>query len=187
MKVVGVEGEYLEGCFFFDIYLFISSELDFDLFQCVYDVMVVVFEEEWVNCVFDFFYDFFYEVLIMVFIVECEIGVIYEWVQVVGVFVWCLQKGMCLQIDLIVIYGMGDKYKGCIGKWDLCIYMFYNIYWIDGLLLMLIVLFGWEVIYVVLYLVDGDVLYFVVWGDGIYKFFWILVEYQKVVCEFQFN
>lgn len=147
--------------------------------------MQIIFVKEWDGCSQDLFYCDVYQVLIMVLLVEKEIGVLEECLQIVGVFVCCLQCGMLLQIDLMVIYGMGECYNGKIICVDLCELIFYNIYVVLGMLLILIVLVGCEVICVVLYLVEGEILYFVVCGDGSYVFFSSLDEYNKVVCEYQ--
>lgn len=176
---------YLEGLFFFDIYFFVKGVSDMQVYKQVFVFMSKKFNEVWVWCDLLLLYCMFYEVLIMVFIVEKEIGQKFECGMVVGVFVNCLCIGMLLQIDLIVIYGMGDCYQGKICKVDLFIDIFYNIYMCVGLLFMLIVLFGVVLLVVVLNLDKIEVLYFVVCGDGISYFFSNLNEYNQVVNCYQ--
>ncbi len=187
MKAVGAEGEHPEGRFFPDTYLFSSSESDLDLLQRAYDTMATALEEEWANRAPDLPYDSPYEALIMASIVERETGATHEREQVAGVFVRRLQKGMRLQTDPTVIYGMGDSYKGRIGKRDLRTYTPYNTYRIDGLPPTPIALPGREAIHAALHPDDGDALYFVARGDGTHKFSRTLAEHQKAVREFQLN
>lgn len=187
MKAVGAEGEHPEGRFFPDTYLFTSSESDLDLLQRAYDAMAAALEEEWANRAPDLPYDSPYEALIMASIVERETGATHERAQVAGVFVRRLQKGMRLQTDPTVIYGMGDKYQGRIGKRDLRTYTPYNTYRIDGLPPTPIALPGREAIHAALHPADGDALYFVARGDGTHKFSRTLAEHQKAVREFQLN
>lgn len=85
-------------------------------------------------------------------------------------------------MDLMVIYGMGEIYDGNICKKDLCVCILYNIYVINGLFLMFIVMFGEVLIYVVFNFEQSDYFYFVVSGEGGYNFFKIFVDYNCVVC-----
>ncbi|AOY87304.1 BCR, YceG family protein [Marinobacter salinus] len=187
MAAMGAEGEHPEGRFFPDTYLFTSSESDLDLLKRAFDKMSAVLQEEWVGREEGLPYDSAYEALIMASIVERETGVPHERDQVAGVFVRRLQKGMRLQTDPTVIYGMGDKYKGRIGSRDLRTYTPYNTYRINGLPPTPIALPGREAIHASLHPDDGKALYFVARGDGSHKFSQTLAEHQKAVREFQLN
>ncbi len=187
MVAMGAEGEHPEGRFFPDTYLFASSESDLDLLKRSFSRMEAVLAEEWANREEGLPYDSPYEALIMASIVERETGVPHERDEVAGVFVRRLQKGMRLQTDPTVIYGMGDKYQGRIGSRDLRAYTPYNTYRIDGLPPTPIALPGQEAIHAALHPDDGDSLYFVARGDGTHKFSRTLAEHQKAVREFQLN
>lgn len=187
MTAMGAEGEHPEGRFFPDTYLFISSESDLDLLKRAFDKMNTVLDEEWAAREEGLPYDSAYEALIMASIVERETGAPHERGQVAGVFVRRLQKGMRLQTDPTVIYGMGDKYKGRIGSRDLRAYTAYNTYRIDGLPPTPIALPGREAIHASLHPDDGNALFFVARGDGTHKFSRTLAEHQKAVREFQLN
>lgn len=187
MKAVGAEGEHPEGRFFPDTYLFTGSESDLDLLRRSFQRMENVLGEEWENREEGLPYDSAYEALIMASIVERETGAPHEREQVAGVFVRRLQKPMRLQTDPTVIYGMGDKYKGRIGRRDLRTHTPYNTYRIDGLPPTPIALPGREAIHASLHPGSGKALYFVARGDGTHKFSNTLAEHQKAVRAFQLN
>lgn len=187
MQAVGAEGEHPEGRFFPDTYAFTSQETDLDLLQRAFDRMESVLQEEWQNRAEGLPYDTPYEALIMASIVERETGVPYERGEIAGVFVRRLQKGMRLQTDPTIIYGMGDRYEGRITSRDLRTHTPYNTYRIDGLPPTPIALPGHGAIHASLNPEDGDSLYFVARGDGSHKFSRTLAEHQKAVREFQLN
>lgn len=187
MAAVGAEGEHPEGRFFPDTYAFTSSESDLDLLKRAFNRMETVLAEEWSAREEGLPYDSPYEALIMASIVERETGAPHERDQVAGVFVRRLHKGMRLQTDPTVIYGMGDSYQGRIGRKDLRTYTPYNTYRINGLPPTPIALPGRESIHAALHPDKGDALYFVARGDGTHKFSRTLSEHQKAVREFQLN
>jgi len=187
MKAMGAEGEHPEGRFFPDTYLYTRSDSDLDLLRRAFDRMTSVLEQEWAAREEGLPYESPYEALIMASIVERETGAPEERQQVAGVFVRRLQKGMRLQTDPTVIYGMGKDYKGRIRSRDLRTYTPYNTYRIDGLPPTPIALPGRDSIHAALHPDDGKALYFVARGDGTHKFSRTLAEHQKAVREFQLN
>jgi len=187
MEAMGAEGEHPEGRFFPDTYLFTSSESDLDLLRRAFQRMEDVLAAEWASKAESLPYDSPYEALIMASIVERETGAAHEREKVAGVFVRRLKKGMRLQTDPTVIYGMGEKYQGRITRRDLQTRTDYNTYRIDGLPPTPIALPGQEAIHAALNPADGDALYFVARGDGTHKFSRTLQEHQKAVREFQLN
>jgi len=187
MAAVGAEDQHPEGWFFPDTYMFSSSESDLDILKRAHNRMVSVLEEEWQSRAEGLPYDTPYEALIMASIVERETGVPWERGEVAGVFVRRLQKGMRLQTDPTVIYGMGDQYQGRIRRSDLQTYTPYNTYRINGLPPTPIALPGRDSVHAALHPEDGDTLYFVARGDGSHKFSRTLAEHQKAVREYQLN
>lgn len=187
MKAVGAEGEHPEGRFFPDTYAFTRSETDLDLLRRSFERMEQVLAEEWDSRAEELPYDSPYEALIMASIVERETGAPGERGEVAGVFVRRLQKGMRLQTDPTVIYGMGDRYVGRITRRDLQRHTPYNTYRIGGLPPTPIALPGREAIHAALNPEEGESLYFVARGDGTHKFSRTLSEHQKAVREFQLN
>jgi UPF0755 protein len=187
MTAVGAEGEHPEGWFFPDTYLFISSNSDLDVLQRSFDRMQSVLAEEWAARAADLPYKTPYEALIMASIVERETGAAHERKQVAGVFVRRMHKGMRLQTDPTVIYGMGDQYKGRITRKDLQTHTPYNTYRIDGLPPTPIALAGREAIHAALQPADGKALFFVARGDGTHTFSHTLAQHQRAVRQFQLN
>ncbi|MBE0484620.1 endolytic transglycosylase MltG [Marinobacter sp.] len=187
MAAVGAEDQHPEGWFFPDTYMFSGSESDLDILKRAYNRMVTVLDEEWQNRAEGLPYDSPYEALIMASIVERETGVPWERQEVAGVFVRRLHKGMRLQTDPTVIYGMGDQYEGRIRRSDLRTYTPYNTYRINGLPPTPIALSGRDSIHAALHPDDGDTLYFVARGDGSHKFSRTLAEHQQAVREYQLN
>jgi UPF0755 protein len=187
MAAMGAEGSHPEGRFFPDTYLYTSLETDLDLYNRAFSKMEKVLEEEWESRSEDLPYKTPYEALIMASIVERETGAAHERAEVAGVFVRRLQKGMRLQTDPTVIYGMGDQYKGRITRKDLRTRTEYNTYRINGLPPTPIALSGREAIHASLHPAEGDALYFVARGDGTHKFSRTLAEHQEAVRKFQLN
>jgi len=187
MAAVGAEGAHPEGRFFPDTYLYTSNETDLDLYQRAFSKMERVLAQEWENRSEDLPYDNSYQALIMASIVERETGAPHERNEVSGVFVRRLDKGMRLQTDPTVIYGMGDQYKGRITRKDLRADTEYNTYRISGLPPTPIALPGREAIHASLHPAAGDTLYFVARGDGTHRFSKTLAEHQEAVRQFQLN
>lgn len=187
MAAMGAAEEHPEGRFFPDTYLYTSLETDLDLYKRAFSRMEQVLAQEWENRSEGLPYDRPYEALIMASIVERETGAAHERAEVAGVFVRRLQKGMRLQTDPTVIYGMGDRYQGRITRKDLRTYTDYNTYRIDGLPPTPIALPGREAIHAALHPAEGDALFFVARGDGTHKFSRTLAEHQDAVRRFQLN
>jgi UPF0755 protein len=106
------------------------------------------------------------DALTLASIVEKETGLGSERARVAGVFVNRLRKGMLLQTDPTVIYGMGDRYDGNLRKSDLTRDTPYNTYTRRGLPPTPIALPGRKAIIAALNPEKTDALFFVALGDG---------------------
>lgn len=177
--------QHPEGRFFPDTYVFTGKETDLDIFRRAYRRMESILAEEWQNRAEGLPYETPYEALIMASIVEKETGVPEERGQIAGVFVRRIQKGMRLQTDPTVIYGLGEDYDGNITRKHLRTTTPYNTYRISGLPPTPIALPGRDALHAALHPQPGESLYFVARGDGSHVFSKTFSEHQKAVREYQ--
>jgi UPF0755 protein len=128
-----------------------------------------------------------YEALILASIIERETGVVEERTEIAGVFIRRLQRGMRLQTDPTVIYGMGEVYEGRIRRRDLLADTPYNTYTRHGLPPTPIAMPSAKAIHAALNPKDGNTLYFVARGDGSHQFSATLEEHNQAVRRYQLN
>jgi UPF0755 protein len=174
-----------EGWVFPDTYHFEKNATDVSILKMAYAEMQSVLDQEWQSKEANLPYKSPYEALIMASIVEKETGAKHERPMIAGVFTSRLEKGMLLQTDPTVIYGMGDKYKGNIRAKDLTTATPYNTYVIQGLPPTPIAMPGRDAIHAVLHPDKDNNLYFVAKGDGSHQFSPTLAEHNKAVSNFQ--
>ncbi|MDX1451176.1 MAG: endolytic transglycosylase MltG [Oleiphilaceae bacterium] len=174
-----------EGLLFPDTYFYRKGDRDLDILQRAHQRLATVLHEEWQQRAEDLPLNNPYEALILASIVEKETGVPYERAEIAGVFVRRLNKGMRLQTDPTVIYGLGDAYNGNITRAHLKQYTAYNTYRINGLPPTPIALAGREAIHAALHPKEGSSLYFVAKGDGSHAFSDTIGQHNKAVREYQ--
>ena len=127
-----------------------------------------------------------YAALTLASIVEKETGVASERTQIAGVFLRRLERGMRLQTDPTVIYGLGDDYDGDLKRRHLRDTTNpYNTYAIHGLPPTPIALPGEAALRAVFSPADGEALYFVAKGDGSHAFSATLEEHEDNVRRYQ--
>lgn len=187
MEQIGIEASHPEGWLFPDTYLVDRGSSDVEVLRRAHQRMKAVLAEEWEGRADDLPLDDPYEALILASIIEKETGKPEERPTIAGVFVRRLQKGMRLQTDPTVIYGMGDEYDGNIRREDLRRETPYNTYVIDGLPPTPIALPGREAIHAALHPAEGEALYFVSRGDGSHYFSATLDEHNCAVRHYQLN
>ena len=179
--------DYPEGWLFPDTYYFTSEEDDKALLLRAWRKMKTELQAAWEQRQPDLPLKTPYEVLILASIVEKETGVADERPLIAGVFINRLRKGMKLQTDPTVIYGMGEKYKGNIRKKDLKKDTPYNTYTRTGLPPTPIALPGREALLAVVNPAETDALYFVAMGGGRHHFSKTYKEHRNAVIRYQLN
>lgn len=174
-----------EGLFFPDTYRFHKGMRQIDILDTAYRRMAEILDEEWESREAGLPYDDPYDALIMASLVERETGLAEERAMIAGVFVRRLQRGMLLQTDPAVIYGLGEDFDGNLTRAHLRSPGPYNTYLNPGLPPTPIALPGREAIRAALHPAPGDALYFVARGDGSHEFSSSLEQHNRAVREFQ--
>jgi UPF0755 protein len=176
-----------EGLFFPDTYLFAKGASDWQIYKQAHALLVKRLDDAWASRDPATPYKSRYELLIMASLIEKETGQKSERGMIAGVFVNRLKKGMLLQTDPTVIYGMGDKYQGVIHKVDLETDTPYNTYTRSGLPPTPIALPGAESLAAAIKPVQTDALYFVSRGNGTSEFSSSLVDHNRAVTKYQLS
>jgi UPF0755 protein len=181
---IGATEPHPEGLFFPDTYLFAKQSSDLRVLRRAYLAMQAKLAAEWQTRDPSLPYASPYEALIMASIVEKETGQPADRSKVASVFVNRLKKGMLLQTDPTVIYGMGERYDGNIRKSDLTTDTSYNTYTRAGLPPTPIALPGLASLRAALHPPASDFYYFVSRGDGFSEFSRTLDEHNRAVARY---
>src|SRR5690606_4576655 len=104
--------QHPEGWFYPDTYFFPRGTTDEQFLRRAYQIMQQRLEQEWEQRTDGLPLRTPYEALILASLIERETAVPEERARIAGVFVRRLKKGMRLQTDPTVIYGLGDAYTG---------------------------------------------------------------------------
>lgn len=182
---LGVVETHPEGLFFPDTYVFAKQQSDLAILRRSYQSLQKHLRSEWENRDVSLPYSSPYQALIMASIIEKETGHPNDRPQVAAVFINRLRRGMHLQTDPTVIYGMGQAFDGNLRKRDLLTDTPYNTYTRAGLPPTPIALPGLASIRVALSPPVSDKLYFVSRGDGSSEFSRTLEEHNRAVNRYQ--
>ena len=185
MSALGHPGESPEGRFFPDTYRFTPGTSDETILSMAYERMAAVLGKIWEERSTDLPFDSPDQALILASVIEKETGVADERTRIAGVFVNRLRRGMPLQSDPTVIYGIGEKYDGNIRKRDLTTDTPWNTYTRDGLPPTPIAMPGAASIEAAARPAKSDYLYFVGKGDGTHYFSRTLEEHNRAVAKYQ--
>jgi UPF0755 protein len=187
MKRLGYPGKHPEGRFFPDTYFFPAGTTDLDFLRRAYRLMKKNLAREWENRAPKLPYQSPDEALILASIIERESALPEERPLIAGVFMRRLQKGMRLQTDPTVIYGLGDHFDGDLRRRDLKKDTPYNTYTRLGLPPTPICMPSIGSLQAALHPAEGNALYFVARGDGSHYFSATLEEHRAAVQAYQLD
>ncbi len=185
MDKIGAKDIHPEGMFYPDTYYFPRGTSESQFLKRAYRVMQKKLAALWEQREKETILKNSYEALILASIIEKETAVASERQKISGVFTRRLKKGMRLQTDPTVIYGMGDSYNGDIRFRDLKKDTPYNTYTRKGLPPTPIAMAGDAAIYAALHPANGKELYFVARNDGTHIFSNTLAEHNRAVDKYQ--
>ena len=185
MRRLGSEGVHPEGQFYPDTYSFPRGTTELEVLrqahQALKDVLATVWEQRQTLALRNS-----YEALVLASIIEKETALGSERRRIAGVFSRRLQRGMRLQTDPTVIYGLGDSFDGNLRRVDLDTDTPYNTYTRAGLPPTPIALPGGEALRAAVAPDDRESLYFVATGDpdGSHYFSTSLAEHNWAVARY---
>jgi UPF0755 protein len=174
-----------EGLFFPDTYRFNRNASDLDVLRQAREAMQKQLDRLWTSRSPDLPFKSPYEALILASIVEKETGVTSDRPLIAAVFVNRLRRGMKLQTDPTVIYGMGTTFDGNLKKADLLRDTPFNTYTREGLPPTPIAMPGMASLNATLNPPKSDALYFVARGDGTSQFSATLDDHNRAVNRYQ--
>ena len=185
MAAIGRPGEHPEGRFFPDTYHFPRATTDVAFLRRAYRALDTRLNHWWQQRAAELPLTTPYQALILASIVEKETAAPDERPRIAGVFVRRLLRGMRLQTDPTVIYGLGDAFDGNLRRRDLRRDTPYNTYTRAGLPPTPIALVGEAAIRATVRPAMGDSLYFVARGDGTHAFSATLAQHNQAVRKYQ--
>ena len=185
MAKLGHPEMHPEGRFFPETYHFPSGATDLQLLSRAFDAMSDYLESAWARRAADLPLSSADEALVLASIVEKETGAAEERARIAGVFVSRLRRGMRLETDPTVIYGLGDDFDGNLTKADLRRDTPYNTYTRKGLPPTPIAIASAAAIDAVVAPIEDGSLYFVSKGDGRHVFSSNYDDHRKAVRRYQ--
>lgn len=186
-QALGVIDRPLEGLFFPDTYRFLDGTTDVEILRRAQGAMTRQLAEAWASRQPGLPLASSYEALVLASIVEKETGRADERPVIASVFINRLRKGMRLQTDPTVIYGLGERFDGNLRKRDLLSDSPFNTYLRAGLPPNPIAMPGAASLHAVMRPAETDYLYFVSRGDGSHVFSRTLQEHNRAVAKYQLS
>jgi UPF0755 protein len=184
MESLGYPQTHPEGQFYPDTYYYRKNDPDLAIYRKAFDLMQSRLAETWAQRDPDLPLDNPYEVLILASIIEKETQVREEQPTIAGVFFNRLAKGMRLQTDPTVIYGVGEAFDGDLTRRHLDTDTPYNTYTRAGLTPTPISLPGMDSLMAVVQPEQTDAFYFVASGGGRHHFSRTLKEHNRAVRKY---
>ncbi|MCE9684750.1 endolytic transglycosylase MltG [Shewanella sp. AS16] len=187
-SVLAAEGDdsgLPEGKFFPDTYHYVADQALASLLAQSYQKMQQELAAAWAQRASDLPLKSPYELLILASIIEKETARDDERAWIAAVFSNRLKKGMRLQTDPTVIYGMGERFQGNISRKDLLEMTPYNTYRVAGLPPTPIAAPSRAALRAAANPAAVNYLYFVSRNDGSHVFSSTLAEHNRAVNQFQ--
>jgi UPF0755 protein len=183
MAALGEPALHPEGQFFPDTYLYGKGMRDVDLLRQAHERMRKELAAAWQARKPDLPFNNPYHGLVLASIVERETAKKDERPRIAGVFVERLRRGMLLQTDPAVIYGLGEKFDGNLRRADLERDGPYNTYTRTGLPPTPIAMPGAAALHAAMQPEERGELFFVATGlgDGSHAFSKTLSEHEAAV------
>ena len=182
-SLLGTDGS-VEGRLFPNTYQFVRGASDVEILKRAVRQGREILEKQWAERREGLPLRTPTEALILASIVEKETGLAADRARIAQVFINRIERGMRLQSDPTVIYGIAD-FDGDLRRRDLRRDGPYNTYMRHGLPPTPICNPGLAAIRAVLHPEPGDYLYFVARGDGSSQFSRTLEEHNRAVRRFQ--
>ncbi|HCX32250.1 MAG TPA: endolytic transglycosylase MltG [Rhodocyclaceae bacterium] len=182
---IGATESSPEGIFFPDTYLFDRHASDLDILRRAHVQMRRTLDEEWAKRDPTVPYARPYQALIVASLVEKETGRAEDRPRIAAVFANRLRRGIPLQTDPSVIFGLGERFDGNLRRADLARDTAYNTYTRPGLPPTPIAIPGLASIQATLHPAQAEDLYFVARGDGSSEFSRTLDEHNRAVARYQ--
>ena len=180
-QALGMQPAELEGGFFPDTYYYTAKRSDISVLKQARDRMVQLQKTVWEGREANLPYNDLNQLVTMASIIEKETAVAAERGKVASVFVNRLRKGMRLQTDPTVIYGLGSDYKGVLTRAELEKPTPYNTYVIPGLPPGPIAIPSRASLEAAAHPETSDLLYFVANGQGGHTFTSTLANHNQAV------
>jgi UPF0755 protein len=181
----GIDAQSFEGYLFPDTYYFTKDATPEKIISSMEKRFWSVFKPEWKNRAQTLGFTV-HQVVTLASIIEKETGVAVERPIISSVFHNRLKRGMRLESDPTVIYGIKD-FNGNITRRDLAETTRYNTYRIKGLPPGPIANAGTKAIKAALYPADTRFLYFVSKNDTTHQFSTNLKDHNRAVQKYQIN
>lgn len=187
MAQPGLPGMPPEGWFFPDTYYFPQGTTDVEFLTRAHQAMQTRLASAWASRAPDLPLRSPYEALILASLIEKETAYPQERAEVAAVFIARLNKGMRLETDPTLIYGLDTDYAGDIRAVDLRRDTPFNTYLHPGLPPTPIALPGWHALHAALHPAESEALYFVATGNGRHHFSRTYAEHRQAVIRYQLN
>ena len=179
------EASHLEGLLFPDTYSYLANNTALSILQRAHDKLWAVLADAWEKRSDDVQAQTEYELLIVASIIEKESNIRADRFKISGVIHRRLQRGIRLQVDPTVIYGLGEEFDGNLRREHLRAEQIYNTYVHYGLPPTPICMPSKESIVAAANPRPGEEMYFVGRGDGTSQFSVTLQEHNRAVRKYQ--